>query len=331
MIDIALIPGRALSGPCRYFKNRIIMKTNFKPIAEKVLVPLRFIKEFITVDLKKLIRSFIEHDSELSICALAFYTLISFIPASLVIISILSFFYKSESMANFYLNEIKNQLPAINIDDLINIIDRIIYKKRYIALFWVPFLFWWGSLIFDVIERILEKAFRIKESRKYFKAKIRHFIIILGIGIIVLAFIVLSNILALVQNTKVAQLLNQILNDSNIFTFITDFIMNIPSLMKSLTAIFTNAFLLFIIYRFVPPRTMSNGSIIKGTIFASISYLLVKTLFSYYITEINDYSSIFGSLSSVVMLMIWIWFTCFLFVAGAEMAWIFHEKSVKKL
>ena len=27
--------------------------------------------------------------------------------------------------------------------------------------------------------------------------------------------------------------------------------------------------------------------------------------------------------------MIWIWYTCFLFVIGAEMAWVFYEKEVE--
>jgi uncharacterized BrkB/YihY/UPF0761 family membrane protein len=29
------------------------------------------------------------------------------------------------------------------------------------------------------------------------------------------------------------------------------------------------------------------------------------------------------------MLMIWIWFTCFIFVIGAEMAWLYYIKGEK--
>jgi len=304
-------------------------KFNIRPLINRLLKPCYFLKNLIVYDFKKLIKNFGDHDGELSTCALAFYALISFIPASLVIISILSFFYKSESMANFYLNQIKSQLPSINVDDLMKIIDRIVYKKRYIAFIWVPFLFWWGSLIFDIIERILDKAFLIRESRKYWIAKIRHILIILGIGFIILAFIIVSNIFAFLQNSYIAEIIKNIIPNPDIVNFIITFLSDIPFFLKSLSSIITNTILFFIIYRFVPAKKIDNKSILKGSIFASSIYILVKYIFSYYIIEINDYTSIFGSLSSIVILMIWIWFTCFIFVMGAEMAWIFFEKNKK--
>lgn len=283
----------------------------------------------IFLNVKKLLTSFNEHDGELSTCALAFYALISFIPASLVIISILSFFYKSELMANFYLDQIKHQLPSININELIEIIDTIVYKKRYLAFIWVPFLFWWGSLVFDIIERALEKAFRIQESHKYWKAKIRHILIILGIGIIILFFVFLSNILTILRSSQIISIIKKNLYYIPFYNRFLGFMKGLPFLLTNATALFTNTAMLFIIYRFVPPLNINNMSILKGALSASLIYELVKMLYSYYITEINDYTSIFGSLSTIVMLMIWIWFTCFIFVIGAEMAWLYYMKGTK--
>ncbi len=304
---------------------------------KKILIPLKnFLKDkynffynTLFLNVKQILTSFNEHDGELSTCALAFFALISFIPMSLVIISVLSFFYKSELMANFYLNQIKHQLPSININELIGIIDTIVYKKRYLAFIWIPFLFWWGSLVFDIIERVLEKAFRIKESHKYWKAKIRHILIILGIGIIILLFVFLSNILTILRSSQIASIIKENLYDMPFYSQFLAFMKNLPFLLTNFTAIFTNTAMLFIIYRFVPPMNMNNISIMKGALSASIIYELVKAIYSYYITEINDYTSIFGSLSTIVMLMIWIWFTCFIFVIGAEMAWLFYVKSEK--
>ncbi|MFC1671396.1 YihY/virulence factor BrkB family protein, partial [Spirochaetota bacterium] len=271
--------------------------------------------------------SYNEHDGELATCAIAFFLLISFIPASLVIIYILSYFYRSDAMAAFYLNQIKNQLPSINIQEIIGIIDKIVYNKRYLALIWLPFLFWWGSLVFDIVERILEKAFRVASSRKYWKAKIRHFVIIIGLGIIVVALTLLTNFLAIIKNSDIVNMIQSNLNN---IQFVQSFLLRvvqIPLLLSSATTLIVNSVLIFLIYRFVPPKMLDNISIFKGALFASISYEIVKVIFSYYITEINDYSSIFGSLSTIVILMIWIWYTCFIFVIGAEMAWVFYEKK----
>jgi membrane protein len=295
-------------------------------IKQVVFKPFKAVKDFIFVDLRSVMKNFGEHDGELSMCALAFYLLISFIPLSLVVISILSFFYKSDVLANFYFNQLKNQLPSINIQKFITIIDRIIYNKRYLAFIWVPFLFWWGSFIFDIIQRVLEKAFRIGEGRKYWKAKIRHFIIIIAIAFFILVLTLFSNFTAIVKNSEITLMIEQNLNQFGFLNMLLNSIEKIPLVISSFTTMIINAFLVFIIYRFVPPKKLNNMSLLKGALFASLSYEVVKSIFSYYITRINDYTSIFGSLNTIVILMIWIWYTCFLFIIGAEMAWVFYEK-----
>jgi membrane protein len=292
-----------------------------------IVRPLRAVKDFIVTDLRAVTNNFGAHDGELSTCALAFFLLISFIPLSLVIIATLSFFYRSDDLAAFYITQLKSQLPSIDIEKFISIIDKIIYKKRYLAFIWLPFLFWWGSFIFDIIERSLEKAFHIPQSRIYWQAKIRHFIIIVGMAFAILAVTLFSNFIALLKNAGLALYVEAHLNEVGVLNDLVTALEDIPLLLSSSTTLFMNSFLIFIIYRFVPPKKLSNMSLFKGALFASFSYEIVKYLFSYYIQEINDYTSIFGSLNTIVILMIWIWYTCFLFVIGAEMAWVFHEKT----
>lgn len=291
------------------------------------LRPLRAVKDFVFIDLRCVMKNFGEHDGELSTCSLAFFLLISFIPLSLVLIASLSFFFKSDTMAAFYISQLKSQLPSIDIGNFIAIIEKIIYNKRYLAFIWVPFLFWWGSFVFDIIERGLEKAFRIGESRVYWKAKIRHFVIILGMASIIVVVTVFSNFIALLKNTGLALFVEANLNEVGILDDLITMLENIPLILSAFTTLIMNSFLIFIIYRFVPPKKLGNLSIFKGALFASFSYEVVKFFFSYYIKEINDYTSIFGSLNTIVILMIWIWYTCFLFIIGAEMAWVFHEKT----
>jgi len=286
------------------------------------------IKEFIIDDLKRGLRNFEQHNGELSTCAMAFFLLISFIPVSLVIISALSFLYLSEDLAaKIYLSQVKNLLPSIQMDKLISSIDRIVYQKRYLAFVWIPFLFWWGSLVFDIVERALEFAFRIGQSRKYWKAKIRHFVIIIVISLSVVILTLFSNLIAIVKNEFISAFIEKNFKNASFFGANIASIIETPFFVSSIFTLSVNTFLIFLLYKFVPPKKIDNSSLFKGALFAALSYEIIKLLFSYYITEINDYTSIFGSLSAIVILMIWIWYTCFLFVFGAEMAWVFHENK----
>jgi membrane protein len=288
------------------------------------------IKVFFIHDLRLVMKNFGEHDGELSSCALAFFLLISFIPLSLVVISVMSFVYNSDEMAVFYLNQLKYRLPSVNIEQITSVLDRIIYSKRYLAFIWVPFLFWWGSFVFDIIERSLEKAFHINQSHKYWKAKIRHFLIIVGISFFALGLTILSHLIAVVKNSKLSIILDKNLNHFSVFSDLVNFFGGVPIIASSITTLLINMFLVFVMYRFVPPKTPPSKDLIKGALFASFSYEVIKSLFSFYISEFNDYSSIFGSLNTIVILMIWIWYTCFLFIIGAEISWVFHVKRLNR-
>lgn len=305
----------------------MVLRPLLRRVKKYILKPLRGLKNFFAVDLRAVMKNFVEHDGELSTCALAFFLLISFIPLSLVVVACMSFIFGSETLVNFYVAQLRSQLPSINIERFIGIIDRIIYQKRYLAFIWIPFLFWWGSFIFDIIERGLEKAFRISESRRYWKAKIRHFVIILVMAFTVAAITFLSHLVVLAKNSTIAVFMEQKFSKPGVVGTILTMMEGIPLFLSSVTTLAMNTILIFIIYRFVPPKKLSNASLFKGALFASLSYEIVKSLFSYYITNINDYTSIFGSLNTIVILMIWIWYTCFLFIFGAELAWVFYEKS----
>ena len=276
----------------------------------------------------RMFKGFIKHDGEVSTCALAFYLLISFIPASLVIISLLSYMFDSHDMVTFYMNYIKLQLPAfLDIEKVTGIIDRVLYAKRHLAFIWIPFLFWWGSFIFDIIERIIERAFRIKESRRYWRTKLRHFAIILVIAFIVLVFTIFSNVFSLIRTLPFVEYIEtEAIHSDSLIAFIYS-IQEVSYLYASVTNILINSVFLFTVYKLLPPKKLDNKSLIKGTLLICIIYETVKTLFSYYITQINDYTSIFGSLSGIIIFMVWIWFACAAFVFGAEACYVFYKKK----
>ena len=275
----------------------------------------------------KIIKGFAKHDGELSTCALAFYLLISFVPASLVVISLLSFLFDSQSMLDFYADHVKLQLPTIDTERLTSIIDRLFYSNRHLAFIWIPFLFWWASFIFDIFERIVERAFRIRKNRKYWKTKLRHFAIILVLALVVLLFSTLSNAFNLMRTLPFIEFVeNQIIHPESFIAFIYS-IKELSYLYGSMSNILINSIFLFTIYKLLPPKKLDNKSLIKGTLLVTVIYEIVKILFSRYITQINDYSSIFGSLSTIVVFMIWIWFACAIFVLGAEACYVFYKKS----
>ncbi len=66
---------------------------------------------------------------------------------------------------------------------------------------------------------------------------------------------------------------------------------------------------------------MTNGRrkvIWPGALIAAAVWLFVSWIFSLYTVTIGRYSVFYGSLAAVALLMMWLWISCFILLAGAE-------------
>ena len=73
------------------------------------------------------------------------------------------------------------------------------------------------------------------------------------------------------------------------------------------------------LYRFAPSREEARWEwITPGSLFAGIAWILLTSLFSYYVTNIANYSATYGSLGTVIMLLTWIYLSAYALVFGGE-------------
>lgn len=74
------------------------------------------------------------------------------------------------------------------------------------------------------------------------------------------------------------------------------------------------------LYRFAPSREEARWQwITPGSVFAGIVWILLTSLFSYYVTNIANYSATYGSLGTVVVLLTWIYLSAYALVFGGEL------------
>ena len=74
-----------------------------------------------------------------------------------------------------------------------------------------------------------------------------------------------------------------------------------------------------IIYTMAPDKKIPGKNVNSGTIFATIGWVGVTTLYSYYINNFANYSVFYGSLANIVVLMLWVYFLSYIFVIGMAM------------
>lgn len=79
------------------------------------------------------------------------------------------------------------------------------------------------------------------------------------------------------------------------------------------------AFMTTVLYRYGPSRRPAKLRwLLPGVIFAALTWLLISAGFSYFVSAFGTYNATYGSLSAVIILLIWLWLTSFVIIMGAE-------------
>lgn len=174
--------------------------------------------------------------------------------------------------------------------------------------------FWSASRGMLGMSHGLNRVFCCKEKRGYFLSRL----IFTGYTIIFMAACITSLVL-LVFGTAIQ---NLIIQWFPILETITTYIISFRTLL-SLTILIT-IFAGF--YIFIPDKKQKARFQLPGAIFSTVGWIVFSYVFSIYFNNFSNYSYMYGSLTAVVVLMLWIYFCICILFLGAEINY-FYEKT----
>lgn len=90
---------------------------------------------------------------------------------------------------------------------------------------------------------------------------------------------------------------------------------------------------LSLIYKYAPARrpVPSFKWVMVGAILATILWLIASWGFSFYVSNFGNYGEMYGAISAVVVLMLWLFLTSFIILLGAELNSEIVRYSMKEL
>ena len=81
-----------------------------------------------------------------------------------------------------------------------------------------------------------------------------------------------------------------------------------------------------LIYKFLPNRKDSLKKQIPGAIFAAIGWMIVSWIFSVYVDLFKGFSDMYGSLTTIVLIMLWMYFCMDSILLGGEINILMYDK-----
>lgn len=81
-----------------------------------------------------------------------------------------------------------------------------------------------------------------------------------------------------------------------------------------------------LIYKFLPNRKDRLIKQLPGAVFAAIGWMVVSWIFSVYVDVFQGFSNMYGSLTTIVLIMLWMYFCMYSILLGAEVNVMLYDK-----
>lgn len=93
-------------------------------------------------------------------------------------------------------------------------------------------------------------------------------------------------------------------------------------------AFFLIFFLVKMIYTMAPDQNIPSHYVNKGAMFATLAWSLVTACYSYYVSHFTHYDIFYGSLSGIIVLMMWIYILSYILVVGIAINTEAYKKEI---
>lgn len=117
--------------------------------------------------------------------------------------------------------------------------------------------------------------------------------------------------------------------DLKIFSFLTKEFYFLFTLLKWPIAFFFIFYSMKLIYTLAPSEKIPSKYMNKGAFLTTILFVLVTAIYSYYVSNFANYDLFYGSLSNIVILMLWVYILSYIITLGIAVNATTYEEMVE--
>lgn len=85
------------------------------------------------------------------------------------------------------------------------------------------------------------------------------------------------------------------------------------------------------VYRFLPARRIPWKTAMVAATFSAVFHEVLKAGFSWYATDVANYTSTFGNLATAAVLVFWIYYEAVVFILGGEVAQVYTMRRASRV
>ena len=279
------------------------MKNKGDDGVEKIKKAVKFIQGF-AVNLSE------KHMSAYAAQA-AYFIILSFIPFMLLLMTSIKY---TPLTREEVINVVMQVFPE-NFEGFIRgIVGEVYAKSLGVVPISALIALWSAGKGIQALTNGFNTIYQVQETRNFIVTRIRSVIYTL---IFVIA-IVLTLILQVFGNSLQREL-------SNRFPFLDRLVTTIIS-MRLLISLGLLSLVFLMLYKFIPNRKATFRSQLPGAVLSAVCWSTFSFFFSIYLDFFNNAANMYGSMTTIVLIMLWMYFCMIFVMIGAQVNYYFEEQ-----
>ncbi len=199
------------------------------------------------------------------------------------------------------------------------ILDVVTKPQGGLLSFGIIATIWSASNGLNALIRAINRSYNIEETR--------HLITVRFLSI----FMTLGMILVIVATLLLPVFGNLIIIGIDTFFTLTGEVYQLLHLLRWVVGISLMTLFLMVLYWLAPNIQLKFRNVVVGALVATIGWQIISYGFSLYVSNFSNYSTTYGSLGAVVILMLWFFLSGIILVIGGEInASLYQVKKILK-
>lgn len=260
-------------------------------------------------------RKSIKNDTPGLTAEMSFYLLTALFPFFILLFVIATLI--SDNMQKLLLNVI-TLLPRDMENMIISLLESFSRSLPIIITSSVLGL-WYMSNVISTLTKALNRFYGVKESRGFFKLRGMFFMF----AIFVIILVILSFALIIFgEGTRFW------LEYTNYLPFLNaETVWNYTRYGAIVLVVFIT---ILMVFKHLPNKKLSVKAVAAGSALTTVAWCITSYLFSFYVNSFSKYHVIYGSLTSIIILITWIYLSAYVILLGGSINAFWYRLNVAK-
>lgn len=243
----------------------------------------------------------------------AFFILMSFVPFLMLLLPLVTYVSITKDMVVEMILQVMPDAGDFR-SFFLSIIQEVYDKSTAVVPISAIFTLWSAGKGLQGLTNGVNAIYHVKETRNYVVTRIRS-----ALYTLVFILAVIGSLILLVFGNSIQKLLTRYIPA---LARVTAYIIG----MRTAVSLVVLALIFLMVYKFLPNRKTSFRSQVPGAVISAVAWSLFSLGFSVYLDYYDGFSNMYGSLTTIILILLWLYFCMYIVLIGAEINAYFEER-----